>query len=395
LWLSRLVRLAVCIAAVIYLYTQVSWYDQATLARDPERTYRVVGSPGDDPLVLMDPQTGKAFKVERSALATAEQLAGTGRRPMEAGLRSVALGMEARWVIAALLAMAPTTFIMGWRLRYLLRMQEVTISLGEAVWLTFAGNFFNFALPGTTGGDLYKAVHIASHAPRRTEAVTIVLIDRAIGLVSFVLMAAVCILFSWQYGAVGRLGKLVGLMLLATMLGGAIFFSHRFRRWIGYEALLRRLPMADRLRRVDQTAFSFRYHPRQTFVAMIGTIMNNGFLALTILCLVRAVGMPGEGAASARPSGGFYAELFLASTLALSVGYLAAAIPISFQGFGLLEAVFLRIFAGGGWGTASQVLAVCLALRATHLVWSLPGLVVPWLRLRRCDPQAVTKETAT
>lgn len=376
-WMSRLVRLVVCGVAVGYLYTKVSWYDYATLARQPDAPCRVLGSSTDDPLRLADPRTGREFAARQAELIDPSRGAPPARRPIELGLRTLIRRMDRTWALWAVAALAPTTFIIGWRLRYLLAMQSVHVSFREAVLLTFAGNFFNFALPGTTGGDLYKAYHVARRAPRRTEAVTVVLIDRAIGFVNFILLAGVCILFSWRRNAIGRLGELVGLLIIALVVGSMIFFSRRFRRWIGYDALLRRLPMADRLRRVDQTAFSLRHHPRQTLVAMLGTTINNGFLALSILYLGRSLGMGPQRLNEPLDVAAF----FVACMLSLSVGYLVAAVPISVQGFGLLEAVFLRVLSGT-WGTASQVVALCLGFRAVQLLWSLPGIAVPWLGLR-------------
>ncbi len=379
-WLSRFVRLAVTVAAVAYLYTKVSWYDQVSLAEDPAKSFRMLSRPGENPMRLDDPETGRVFTAPHSQLASDAQMAPFKRRPVEPGLRNIVRRMNLKWALLAVVALAPTTIILGWRLRYLLAMQHIEMSLYEATLLTFAGNFFNFALPGTTGGDIYKAYHIARHAHRRTEGVTMVFLDRAIGLISFLLLAAVCILFSWRSSALGPLGKLVGVLMAALFVGSTIFFSKRFRRWIRYDALLSRLPMADRLRRVDQTAFSLRYHPRQTAIALLVTIVNHGLLALGVMYFARAVGMPHPTAAQPARS---LAEFYLACMLSMTVGYVVAAVPISFQGFGLMETVYLRVLAAGGWGTSGQVIAVCLGTRLLQLIWSLPGIVVPWLGLRR------------
>jgi hypothetical protein len=74
-------------------------------------------------------------------------------------------------------------------LRLLLSMQQISTSLRDATLLTFAGNFSNVAVPGTTGGDLYKAYHIARQTHKTAEGVAIVFLDRAVGLISFLLLA--------------------------------------------------------------------------------------------------------------------------------------------------------------------------------------------------------------
>src|SRR5262245_52408379 len=72
-WLSRIVRLTVTVAAIFYLYTKVAWYDQATLAADPGKSYRLLGRPTADPLQLEDPSTGRRFTAAASELATLAQ----------------------------------------------------------------------------------------------------------------------------------------------------------------------------------------------------------------------------------------------------------------------------------------------------------------------------------
>ena len=46
--------------------------------------------------------------------------------------------------------------VVSQRLRMILRVQELRISLGESVYLNFIGNFFNNFLPTAIGGDLAR-----------------------------------------------------------------------------------------------------------------------------------------------------------------------------------------------------------------------------------------------
>lgn len=378
-WLANGVRLLVTSVAVAYVYQRVDWYDRAYLAESPQRAYRVLSPPGEWPLRLDDPRTGEQRTARADDLASTEAMAAYRKRPIEQGLRDVVRRLDARYALLGVFALAPVTFLLAIRLRDLLEMQAVPLSLREAIWLTFAGNFFNFALPGTTGGDLYKAYHIARIGHKRTEGVTVVFLDRAFGMVAFVLLAGPCVLLSWRVAAIGRLGKFVGVLLAALVIGSLVFFSRRFRRWIHYDQLLARLPMADRLRRVDQTVFACRLHPWRTARAMILTFMSHLLLAAGVMYVSRAVGMP---QATLTRLDWTYFDFYVSCTLALSVGYLVAAVPLSIQGFGLLEAVFLRVLAGP-WGTSSQVLAVCLGFRMLQLLWSLPGMIAPWRGLSR------------
>lgn len=63
------------------------------------------------------------------------------------------------------------------RLRCLLRVQEINISLKKMVQLTFIGHFFNTFLFGSTGGDFIKLIYLMKEAPHsKSKAVLAVLL---------------------------------------------------------------------------------------------------------------------------------------------------------------------------------------------------------------------------
>jgi len=386
-WLSRLLKLVVCGGALWYLSDKVAVRDQVRLAGDPDRRL-ILLSEAEGSVRVRDPDTNEEREVPRTEVASPEQLP-AGRRPVERGLASVARRAEPGWAFWSLLAMGPGTFIMAWRLRLLLSIQDIRLSLRDAVWLTFAGNFFNFAMPGTTGGDLYKAYHVARQTSKRAEGVTIVLLDRAIGLISFLLLAACTIAFyaATRGERLGQYGWWVGYLMVGLIVFSLLFFSRRVRRWIRYDSLLARLPFGDKLRRVDDTAFQFRFHARRTLAALLGTLVNHFCMITSIYFLALALGIHAHG--EHRP-----VDLYLASLLATSVGFLLAAVPISFQGFGLFEAVFYRVFVEGGWCSATEMLALTLGLRLVQIVWSLPGVIAPWLGFARPPGREETTMTA-
>lgn len=375
-WISRLVKLAVCVGALWYLSDKVTLNDHVRIAESPHKQFEIIDET-DGTLTIRDPDTGEERQVPRTALATPDQLE-PGQRVIEPGLTSIIRRADWRWTGWSLLAMGPSVFIMAWRLRLLLATQQITISMRDTTLLTFAGNFFNFAMPGTTGGDIYKAYHIARQTRKRAEGITIVLLDRVIGLISFLLLATgtIFILTLLQKPMIGGYGRLVGWFMVAFIVAAALFFSRRVRRWIHYDALLAKLPLADKLRRIDETALSFRYNLRASLLSLLGTLVNHFLIVTSIYCLARAFGIHPTGA----QTGG---DLYLACLLAASVGYLFAAIPISISGIGLLEAVFYKVLVEGGWSNASQMLALTFGTRLVQIIWSLPGIAVPWLGFAR------------
>lgn len=381
-WTSRLIKLAVCGAALWYLSSKVTLEDYARLAENPHVKHIILSESrlpdGSIRYTIRDAATGAERVVHESQLADQERLTAIAKdfRRVEKGLKSVVFNADWRWAAWSLVAFAPVTFIIAWRLACLLRTQDIGLSYRDALLLTFAGNFFNFAMPGTTGGDIYKAYHIAKKTHKRTEGITVVILDRVFGLISFLFIAVAAIFLARSTSVIGVYGTYVGWLMLALVLCGMLYFSNRARRAIGFERLLSRLPLADKLRRVDETAFSLRQHRRETIASMMVTIVSHFIIVTSIYLLARGLGIhPNLG----RSAG----ELYMAVLIATVVGYLFAAVPISIQGFGLLEAVFIKVMVQGQWCDNSTMLALTLGMRLVQIVWSLPGIIVPWLGLER------------
>jgi uncharacterized membrane protein YbhN (UPF0104 family) len=372
-WIKTALKLAVCAGAVWYLSTKVTLEDYAYRAGHPDEKVVIVEQTPDS--IHIRDHSGNLRRIPRSDLATSEQV-GDDKYLIELGLKSALRNTDLGWAGWALLVFAPVTFIVAWRLRLLLTTQGILLTIRDAILLTFAGNFFNFAMPGTTGGDLYKAYHIAKRTHKRTEGITVVLLDRVIGLISFLILAAGALAVSWQKQMIGEYGRWVGYLMIAMFVGACLFFSRRVRRRIRYDDLLRRFPMGDKLRRIDETAFNLRFHLRKTIGALAMTLVAHFFFITSVYCLARGLNIP--------PRPDFDAgDLYLAILLACVVGYLFAAIPISIQGFGLLEAVFFRVLVRGDWCSPSQMLALTLGARLLQIIWALPGIIVPWMGLKR------------
>lgn len=88
--------------------------------------------------------------------------------------------------------------LLGWRLWLLLNFKRFSVTYKKALNLTFMGSFFGAVLPGLVGGDLVKAAYLCANvSERRTDALASVLIDRALGLYSLLLLGALVLCSAW------------------------------------------------------------------------------------------------------------------------------------------------------------------------------------------------------
>lgn len=102
------------------------------------------------------------------------------------------------WVIlsASLAVVLVANIVSFLRWRLLVRSLEVPFTANEAIRLGFLGCLFNLVSAGSVGGDLFKAIAAArSRDSKRAEVVGSVLVDRAMGLLGLVVVAALSLQF--------------------------------------------------------------------------------------------------------------------------------------------------------------------------------------------------------
>ena len=81
--------------------------------------------------------------------------------------------------------------VSAWRWGVLLDAQGLHFPLRRLTSSFFVATFFNNFLPSNIGGDVIRIADTAPAAGSRTRAATVVLIDRGMGLLGLVLIAAI------------------------------------------------------------------------------------------------------------------------------------------------------------------------------------------------------------
>ena len=365
-WISRTLKLAVCVFAVWYLSRLVSLHDEVRIQASPTGHWRIIEQ-SPDSLTVRNQGTEEVRQLNRRDEPE--------RFVIVKGMKSLVHEMDWRWTIWGVLIVGVIPFAIAWRLKILLAMKKIALGYRDAAWLTFGGNFFNFALPGTTMGDIYKAYHVASRTTHKTEAVAMIFIDRFVGLLSFLLLAVATLVLPFG-NSLGNFAVWIGWTFVAAMIVGCAFFSERLRRLVRFESLIARLPLGGQIMRIDQTVMELRRRPASAVAALGISIATHLIMVTSAFMVARGLGIaPNEGR-----SGG---ELYAAVLVAVIVGYLLAAVPISYQGIGILEAVFIRVLIQGGWCSYNQMLTLTIALRLLQILWALPGALAPYVGLGR------------
>lgn len=362
-WILPLLRYGLCIFAVVFLYFNVNWHDHITLRGEKAEQLRLVRVESDAFVAIRD---GAEVRVPKTDV----KLDSIDEEGVNRGIRHSITRLDWRLAGFSLLLFAPVPIFSAVRLVLMLRIQNVILTVWEAVKLTFAGNFFNFALPGTTGGDLIKAYYITKYTHHKTEAVTAIFLDRVIGLLGLMMLAS--LLFGlawnqlqWEHAYRNSLATALGLVWAGLGLGCLVVFSSRVRGAFRLSEIAARLPGGEHLQRIGRATVAMRTHKTLTLWSLLITIGLQGLVVWSAFVMARALGMDGS------------VTLYF---ICVPIGFLIAAIPISPpQAIGVLEVAYIQFFAQGGLNSDSAAVTFALFVRLIQLVWAIPGVLVPLL----------------
>jgi len=275
-------------------------------------------------------------------------------------------GMNAGWIGLALASWVFVQWVSVWRWHRLLRAQHVEVptkTLTESIWVSL---FFNNFLPSNIGGDVIRIADTAGPAGSKTLATTVVIVDRALGLVALILVASVGAFAASLVGihVPGArwlwMATAAGLVLAIPVIAIPRLTEYLLRPL----RLLNRPWIDERLQRLEDAILRFRASPSTLISAFGGAIVVQVTIVVFYLFTARGLDVP--------------LPILLGAVL-IPVSLAVQMAPLSINGFGVREAVFAFFFRRFGLPIEA---AVALSLVSTGLVMSL-SLVGGLMFLRR------------
>ena len=134
--------------------------------------------------------------------------------------------LQMNWLVfaSALGVFGIGQLLVAFRWWLLLRTQSIFIRFWAAVRLHFLGLFYNNFMPSSVGGDLIRAWYVTRHTNRRFEAALSVFVDRAIGLLSTLIIAVFFYMVFLRGRGVGKTADSQGGPLRSVAEYGWILF---------------------------------------------------------------------------------------------------------------------------------------------------------------------------
>lgn len=266
-------------------------------------------------------------------------------------------------LLVSLTVFGPAPVLLGVRLKVLLAVHGIHLSVWKAIKVTFAGNFIINTLPvGTTGGDSVKAWYVARDTTDKHEAVTTVFFDRVIGVVGLLLLSGAVVLVQWGNPAFTRYGRPIGVFAVCFFVGAGMYYSQTVRAWLRLDWVIARLPLAAHLQRIDRAVLEFRRAPLRVAASIALTFVLQGISIVALYFGGWALGIIGEDPLSSLP-------VYMAY---IPITFLAGALPI-----GVMELIYPQLFfQAAGLGSWDAAVLLSLYGRLMQLIWSLPGGLV-------------------
>jgi glycosyltransferase 2 family protein len=269
------------------------------------------------------------------------------------------------WLVAALGVQALNLIASTWRWRLLLDAQDVKLKSRTLLGSYLVATFFNNFRPSNVGGDVIRIRDTAGATRSKTLATTIVLVDRALGLMALVLISAVGATAAARYYGSGA-SPIWPSWLWAFFLAGAAITAPVVYAPEGFGRLLQPLTIVHpewvgkRIDKLTATLSRFRERPSALAGCFSGAVFVQGLMVVFYLAVVYALKIPVTAS-----------ELAVIVPISLVVQML----PVSVNGLGLREATFSFYFTRLGLPIESAVL-LSLMGAAVLLVFSLSGAAV-------------------
>jgi glycosyltransferase 2 family protein len=252
----------------------------------------------------------------------------------------------------------------AWRWGLLLDAQGVHLRTRALTESFLVATFFNNFLPSNIGGDVVRIADTAKQARSRTLAASVVLVDRGIGLLGLVLLAAIAATVAASSG--GADGPVPSSALWLGFAGAVLIGAPAVLAPHGLERLLHPLRavhpewVGARLQQLTGVFTRFRKAPGALAGCFAGALVVQALLVAFYAAVAYSIHVP--------------VSLWHMAVV-VPISFLVQMVPISVNGFGLREATFSFYFTRLGL-PIEAALVVSLVGAGLVMLFSLSGAAV-------------------
>jgi glycosyltransferase 2 family protein len=249
--------------------------------------------------------------------------------------------------------------LMAWRWLALLAPVPVEArpSLGRVMRIFFVSTFVGTFLPASVGGDLVRAYALSGERVPMALSVASVAMDRALGVVSILLLGVVSVWVAPDRSPSG-VALILWLGAMACVALALVVFSERAARLLG--TIVGRVPWAGARRLIGQLLDAVRAY-RHQHGALARVLAAS--VGVQVLRVIQAYFL-GVALGIAAPVSAYF--------VAVPVILLIMLLPITMNGIGTSQAAFIWCFGAMGVGRP-EAFALSVLFVGLGIVGNLPG----------------------
>ncbi len=287
-----------------------------------------------------------------------------------ARLVAAARQASAPWLLGALALYGLMVLASAWRWGVLLTAQDIRLPFRTLTSSFLVATFFNNFLPSNIGGDVVRVADTAPAAGSKTLATTVVLLDRGLGLLGLVLIAAIGATTGSRLADGGPVAPLLlwgGFAAAAVLALPALLRPHAFARLLQPLRALHPEWVDERLARLTAALSRFGRAPGAIAACFGGAVLVQAVLVGFYLAIAHSLRIPIG-----------FAEL----AVIVPITFIVQMVPLSMNGFGVREATFGFYFSRLGLPLESALLVSFMGA-ALIMLFSLSGAAAYLGRGRR------------
>ena len=331
--------------------------DTLTEASTAEPSVNEVGRHGS-------PWRGRAFVAARLGVSIA-LLAFLFSRVDATALWDSVSRASVPWMLVALSLYFVMTLASTWRWGLLLGAQDIHVSHRTLLSSYLVAIFFNNFLPSNIGGDVVRIRDTARPARSKTLATTVILIDRVLGMLGLVLVAAIGATVAGRVAGaapspIWPSWLWAGFLVSAAATAPAVLLPAGVGRLLRPLTVVHPTWVGDRIEKLTTALGRFRQRPGALAACFGGAVAVQALLVAYHFAIAYALHVP---------------VTIWDLSIIVPISFIVQMIPVSVNGFGVREATFAFYFARLGLPVQSAVL-VSLTATALMMVFSLSGAAI-------------------
>ena len=271
------------------------------------------------------------------------------------------------WAAVALLAFLIDRVLMSYKWGLLLAIRGYSISLARKLMVYCSAMMWGLALPSTVGADGIRVILVRRFGVRVDDTLATILVERGIGFIVALLTAVASLILLRTMVPDDRVYDYMLALGVAALLGAITILVFSFTD-NALNSLLRLVPK----RFADSKAVRLLERLHEAYVSLASD--RPRIAAFSVLTLIEHIVVIVCYALVARALEVQFNPVFMFAAVPLAI--LVSRLPVSLDGIGVYEGIFIAIMALGGVQPA-DALAVSLAARALQVVVWFPW----WLML--------------